>query len=85
MSYSDGSHKKHGASQKNPMRSDPDRGHPMIEGEMPFDKGYEEQHGNDSPYFPERKMRGNDYQKLQNTIKGRDEVKIERSKRMKIS
>lgn len=72
-------------SQKHPMRSDPDRGNPMVEGEMAFDKGYEEQLGNESPYFPERKMRGNDYPKLQNEIKHRDMKKLERNKFTKIA
>ena len=72
-------------SQKHPMRSDPDRGNPMVEGEMPFDKGYETQLGNESPYFPERKMRGNDYPALQNKTKDRDKVKLERGKFTKIA
>lgn len=91
-SYHDGHHHKARVSQHHKegggsdhLRSDPDRGHPMIEGEMPFDKGYEMQLGNSSPYFPERKMRGNDYQKLQNEIKGRDMTKLERSKFTKIA
>jgi hypothetical protein len=84
-SYKDGAHHSHSASQMAPMRSDPDRGHPMVEGEMPFDKGYSEQHGNESPYFPERKMRGNDYPKLQNEIAGRDKTKLERGKFTKIA
>jgi hypothetical protein len=85
MSYKDGKHKSHGVSQKSPMRSDPDRGNPMVEGEMSFDKGYETQLGNESPYFPERRMRGNDYPKLQNEIKARDKRKLESGKFTKIA
>lgn len=73
------------ATQKSPGNHNPDHGNPMKEGEMPFDMGYQTQLGNESPYFPEDKMRGNDYTKLQNEIKSRDAKKIRSDKFTKIA
>lgn len=71
--------------QSGSKNNDPDKGNPMNEGEMRFNKGYEEQHGNESPYFPKRGQRGNDYTALQNKIKSRDTSKISRGMFTKIA
>ena len=65
------------------MRGDPDRGPSQKNGSIPFDKGYRTT-SDDEPYYPEGKMRGNDYEKLQDEVARSDEGKVKRSMRRKV-
>ena len=49
-----------------------------------YDLGYKNDLSNESPYYPGG-MRGNEYTKLQNEIKHRDEKKLKREKFTKIA
>lgn len=64
---------------------DPDRGHQMKTGELPFDKGYETSNKNLSHGFPEAKERGNRYVEMQNEYMSKDSKKLARSKFSKIA
>lgn len=85
--HKDGKHKSHSASQKGEsvMRHDPDKGNPMIEGEMPFDMGYTHQKESQDAYLEDGHMRGNDYSKLTAEIKSRDQKKFNSNKFSKIA
>jgi hypothetical protein len=68
------------------MRTNPDKGPQMLEGQHYFDKGYE----SDSDVFlrkesyPDNEQRGNEYVKLNREIIKRDSKKLERSEFSKI-
>jgi Ni/Co efflux regulator RcnB len=65
--------------------SNPDRGPPMQEGEIKFDKGYV---SNDEHFDPGMSygnhQRGNQYMAMQNKVCRSDNEKLERSKFTKI-
>lgn len=63
----------------------PDKGHQMKTGDLPFDKGYETSNKNISHAYPESKERGNRYVDLQNDYMGKDSKKLARSKFSKIA
>ena len=68
------------------MKTNPDRGPPMMTGQHHFDKGYE----SDSEVFdrskswPDDEQRGNEYVKLNKEMISRDSAKIKRSMFSKI-
>jgi hypothetical protein len=65
------------------MRGDPDKGPSQKHGSIPFDKGYRET-SDDEPYFPEKAMRGNNYEQLQDGVARADAGKIKRDMRRKV-
>ncbi len=63
-------------------KGDPDRGPKMIEGVIPFDKGYTSDNETFSPKdsFPADQERGNAYFEMRNAAYRKDSAKLERSK-----
>ncbi len=76
---------KHKSGHHEPSKGNPDKGISMAHGQYTYDRGYTEDHGNDSAYMPEAHMRGNNYPHLQNEIKHRDMKKLVRGKFTKIA
>jgi len=75
------SHKK-GHSQPH---GNPDKGPAMIEGSYSYDKGYKSDNEMSHGGYPETKMRGNEYLKMQNEILAKDRAKLAREKFSKIA
>ena len=69
------------------MKSDPDRGPPMMEGAHHWDKGYVSDDETFSPkgVYPDDHQRGNPYMKLANEIAHRDSKKLNRGHFTKIA
>lgn len=67
---------------KDRKNSDPDRGPKMMEGEQPFDKGYESDHAtfSNEKNFPGDSERGNKYFAMRNEARSKDSAKLKRSK-----
>jgi hypothetical protein len=70
---------------KEPIKHNPDKGVSQHHAGMDFNKGYETSLLDDSAYYPEAHMRGNDYTELQNTIKKRDRAKLIKGQFSKIA
>jgi|GEM_PF-2610240 hypothetical protein len=69
------------------MKSNPDKGPPMLMGEHHFDKGYESDSEvfDRSKSYPGDEQRGNEYVKANKEMISRDSTKLKRSKFSKIA
>jgi len=86
MKHHKDGHKMHHGSHHTPG-GDPDKGPPMNEGEIRFDKGYKSDDEHFSPHglYPGEHERGNHYMHLQNEAVERDSKKLKRSHFTKIA